>query len=183
MPCFNVNVHVRPSSETTGISAARSGRSSLPPASVVWPLYESSVRTRQHRKYSHVTDEYSFCGSNASCTSLMSAMCSVPPGWGSALVADGPVVEPPVSPPPHAAPSTAVTVASAMRIHLLDISSSSGIASDASTPTDRVRSTRDARDFGSLPRVVGLLRERSDFLPSGRNRRAHRRKRPALNSL
>src|SRR6185369_15089632 len=90
----------------------------------------------QHRKYSHVTDEYSFWGSNASCTSLMSAMCSVPPGWGSALVADGPVVEPPVSPPPHATPNTAMTVASAMRIHLLDISSSSGIASDASTPTD-----------------------------------------------
>jgi hypothetical protein len=31
MPCFKVKVQVNPSSDTTGISAARSGRSSLPP--------------------------------------------------------------------------------------------------------------------------------------------------------
>ena len=35
-----------------------------------------------------------------------------------------------------------------------------------------VRSTCDARDFGSLPRVVGLLREGSDFRPRVKPRRA-----------
>ena len=55
MPGLIVNVYVSPSSETVGRSVARSGWSSPPPSSTGTASVDSSVRTRQHRKYSKET--------------------------------------------------------------------------------------------------------------------------------
>jgi hypothetical protein len=97
-----------------------------------------------------VTAEYSFCGSNASCTSEICAMCSVPPAFGAALLDDGAVL--PLEPLEHAAPSTTTVVASAMRIPLLAISSSSGDRDGrAGRPYRGLRTRGEAPDSGSLP--------------------------------
>jgi hypothetical protein len=55
IPLLSVNVYVRPSDEISGSALAMSGCKSAPPSAVVLPVYDKSVRSRQHRYHDQVT--------------------------------------------------------------------------------------------------------------------------------
>src|SRR5919108_3579184 len=84
MPSFTVNVYVRPSSDTSGRSSAKSGSGSRAPSSSVRAAsYDSSVRSRQHLKTCQEICEYSSAGSNAWSTSAEMPMRRIPPACSS----------------------------------------------------------------------------------------------------